>query len=63
VPEQSLLKRVVEALDAARVSYMLSGSLASSLQANPGRLTTSTSSWTSVLRREGTPPPSRRDVA
>jgi len=44
VPEQSLLKRVVEALDAARVSYMLSGSLASSLQANPGRLTTSTSS-------------------
>ena len=35
MPEQSLLKRVVEALDAARVSYMLSGSLASSLQGEP----------------------------
>lgn len=35
MPEQSLLKRVVEALDAAGVSYMLSGSLASSLQGEP----------------------------
>jgi hypothetical protein len=35
VPEQSLLKRVVEALDVAGVSYMLSGSLASSLQGEP----------------------------
>ena len=33
--EQSLLKRVVEALDAAGVGYMLSGSLASSLQGEP----------------------------
>ena len=35
MPEQSLLKLVVEALDAAGVSYMLSGSLASSLQGEP----------------------------
>jgi hypothetical protein len=35
VPEQSLLKRVVEALDKAGVGYLLSGSLASSLQGEP----------------------------
>ncbi len=33
--EQSLLKRVVEVLDAAGVGYLLSGSLASSLQGEP----------------------------
>lgn len=33
--EQSLLKRVVEALDEAGVAYLLSGSLASSLQGEP----------------------------
>lgn len=33
--EQSLLKRVVEALDGAGVGYLLSGSLASSLQGEP----------------------------
>jgi len=35
VPEQSLLRRVTAALDAAGVEYMLSGSLASSLQGEP----------------------------
>jgi hypothetical protein len=35
VSEQSLLKRVVEALDEAGVGYLLSGSLASSLQGEP----------------------------
>jgi hypothetical protein len=35
VPEQSLLTRVSAALDAAGVEYMLSGSLASSLQGEP----------------------------
>ena len=35
MPEQSLLRRVTAALDAAGVEYMLSGSLASSLQGEP----------------------------
>ena len=35
MPEQSLLKRVVEALGVAGVGYMLTGSLASSLQGEP----------------------------
>jgi len=35
VPEQSLLRRVTAALDAEGVEYMLSGSLASSLQGEP----------------------------
>ena len=35
MPEQSFLKRVVEALEAAGVGYMLTGSLASSLHGEP----------------------------
>jgi len=35
VSEQSLLRRVVEALDATGIGYLLSGSLASSLQGEP----------------------------
>jgi len=35
VPQQALLKRVVDGLDAAGIPYMLSGSLASSLQGEP----------------------------
>ena len=33
--QQALLKRVVEALDGAGIPYMLTGSLASSLQGEP----------------------------
>ena len=35
MPQQALLTRVVEALEAAGIAYMLSGSLASSLQGEP----------------------------
>ena len=35
MPQQALLKRIVEALDGAGSPYMLTGSLASSLQGEP----------------------------
>lgn len=35
MPQQALLKRIVEALDGAGIPYMLTGSLASSLQGEP----------------------------
>jgi len=63
VSEQSLLKRVVEALEVAGVGYMLTGSLASSLQGEP-RATHDIDLVVDIRPApRGYTPSSRRDVA